>query len=58
MCFEMLIYLRMKKLKFSVQYFTGESMDVDGSVGFLNYEEDGITPYMLFFKHGLLEEKA
>ncbi|XP_037646188.1 translationally-controlled tumor protein homolog isoform X2 [Sebastes umbrosus] len=40
------------------QFFTGESMDPDGMVGLLNYREDEITPYMLFFKDGLLIEKC
>ncbi|EMR09209.1 hypothetical protein PNEG_02545 [Pneumocystis murina B123] len=38
-------------------FFIGESMDVDGMVVLLNYREDGITPYMTFFKDGLKEEK-
>uniref|UniRef100_A0A3Q2P9M9 Translationally-controlled tumor protein homolog n=1 Tax=Fundulus heteroclitus TaxID=8078 RepID=A0A3Q2P9M9_FUNHE len=40
------------------QFFTGESMNVDGMVGLLDYREDGITPYMLFFKDGLEAEKC
>ncbi|XP_040005198.1 translationally-controlled tumor protein homolog [Xiphias gladius] len=40
------------------QFFTGESMNPDGMVGLLDYREDGITPYMLFFKDGLLVEKC
>lgn len=27
-------------------------------VVFMNFREDGLTPYMLFFKDGLLEEKV
>ena len=38
--------------------FTGESRDEDGMVALLNYREDGITPYMLFWKDGLIEEKV
>ena len=38
--------------------FTGESMNEDGMVALLNYREDGITPYMLFWKDGLEEEKV
>ncbi|KTW26661.1 hypothetical protein T552_02670 [Pneumocystis carinii B80] len=38
-------------------FYMGESMDVDGMVVLLNYREDGITPYMTFFKDGLKEEK-
>lgn len=40
------------------QFFTGESMNTDGMVALLNYREDGVTPYMLFFKDGLLIEKC
>ncbi|XP_060944441.1 translationally-controlled tumor protein homolog [Limanda limanda] len=39
------------------EFFTGESMNPDGMVGLLDYREDGITPYMLFFKDGLEVEK-
>lgn len=42
-----------------LQFFTGESMDIDGMVGLLEYREiDGESvPVMMFFKHGLDEEK-
>ncbi|KAF2899078.1 hypothetical protein ILUMI_07097 [Ignelater luminosus] len=42
-----------------LQFFTGESMDIDGMVGLLEYREiDGDSvPVMMFFKHGLDEEK-
>ncbi|XP_028992224.1 translationally-controlled tumor protein homolog [Betta splendens] len=40
------------------EFFTGESMNPEGMVGLLDYREDGITPFMLFFKDGLLEEKC
>jgi len=40
------------------QFFTGESMNPEGMVGLLNYRQDGITPFMLFFKDGLLIEKC
>ncbi|XP_067848635.1 translationally-controlled tumor protein homolog isoform X2 [Heptranchias perlo] len=40
------------------QFFIGESMNHDGMVGLLNYREDGITPYMVFFKDGLEIEKC
>ena len=40
------------------QFFTGESMDAEGSIGFLFYKEDGITPYFWFFKDGLKSEKV
>ncbi|CAI9573784.1 unnamed protein product [Staurois parvus] len=41
-----------------LQFFTGESMDPDGMVGFLDYREDGITPFMTFFLDGLEIEKC
>lgn len=42
-----------------LQFFTGESMDVDGLVGLMEYREiDGDSvPVLMFFKHGLEEEK-
>ncbi|XP_025835295.1 translationally-controlled tumor protein homolog [Agrilus planipennis] len=42
-----------------LQFFTGESMDVDGMVALLEYREiDGESvPVLMFFKHGLEEEK-
>jgi hypothetical protein len=30
-------------------------MDPDGMVVLMNYREDGITPYMIFWKDGLRE---
>ncbi|VDQ11854.1 unnamed protein product [Trichobilharzia regenti] len=39
------------------EYFTGESMNPDGMVVLMNYREDGMTPYFVFFKDGLTEEK-
>jgi hypothetical protein len=39
-------------------FFIGESMDPEGMVALLNYREDGVTPYMVFWKHGLREEKV
>ncbi|XP_055316533.1 translationally-controlled tumor protein homolog [Sitodiplosis mosellana] len=43
-----------------LQFFTGESMDVDGMVGICEYRDiDGVsTPVFMFFKHGLDEEKV
>ncbi|ALC45759.1 Tctp [Drosophila busckii] len=43
-----------------LQFFTGESMDCDGMVAMCEYREiDGqSTPVLMFFKHGLLEEKC
>lgn len=42
-----------------LQFFTGESMDVDGMVAICEYRDiDGVsTPVFSFFKHGLEEEK-
>ncbi|XP_066562753.1 translationally-controlled tumor protein homolog [Amia ocellicauda] len=40
------------------QFFTGETMNPDGMVGLLDYREDGITPFMTFFKDGLEIEKC
>ncbi|CAJ1079922.1 translationally-controlled tumor protein [Xyrichtys novacula] len=40
------------------RFYTGMSMNPDGMVGLLNFRDDGITPYMLFFKDGLLAEKC
>lgn len=42
-----------------LQFFTGESMDIDGLVGLMEYREiDGNSvPVLMFFKHGLDEEK-
>ena len=36
----------------------GESCSPDGMHALLKYGEDGMTPYMYFFKHGLAEEKV
>lgn len=42
-----------------LQFFTGESMDIDGIVGLMEYRDiDGDSiPVLMFFKHGLEEEK-
>lgn len=42
-----------------LQFFTGESMDCDGMVALMEYRDIGDTqvPVMMFFKHGVLEEK-
>ncbi|KAL7294625.1 hypothetical protein TKK_0011929 [Trichogramma kaykai] len=42
-----------------LQFFTGESMDIDGHVALMEYREiDGQSvPVLMFFKHGLEEEK-
>lgn len=38
-------------------FYTGESMDPDGMVVLLNYREDGTTPYVAIWKHGVSETK-
>jgi len=40
------------------EMYTGENMDPEGSLGYLNYREDGITPYVWFFLDGLDAEKV
>ncbi|KAK5166639.1 uncharacterized protein LTR77_008183 [Saxophila tyrrhenica] len=40
------------------EFFIGESMDPDGMVVLLNYREDGVTPFITIWKHGLKEEKV
>jgi len=40
------------------EMYTGESMDPEGSLGYLNYREDGVTPYFWFFIDGLEAEKV
>ncbi|XP_046854296.1 translationally-controlled tumor protein homolog [Xenia sp. Carnegie-2017] len=37
--------------------YTGESLNQDAMMCFMNYRENG-DPYMIFFKHGLVEEKC
>ncbi|GJE87457.1 translationally controlled tumor-like protein [Phanerochaete sordida] len=39
------------------EFYTGESMNPDGMVALLNYREDGVTPYITFWKHGLKQVK-
>lgn len=39
-------------------FYIGESMDPDGMVVLLNYREDGVTPYVTVWKHGLTEMKV
>ena len=39
------------------EFLVGENMNPDGMVALLNYREDGITPFLTFFKDGLKEEK-
>ena len=40
------------------EFFIGESMDPDGMVILLNYREDGVTPFVTVWKHGLTEMKV
>ncbi|XP_006897497.1 PREDICTED: translationally-controlled tumor protein-like [Elephantulus edwardii] len=40
------------------QFFIGENMNPDGMFALLDYREDGVTPYMIFFKDGLEMEKC
>ncbi|KAF2715700.1 microtubule/calcium-binding protein [Pleomassaria siparia CBS 279.74] len=40
------------------EFLIGESMDPDGMVILLNYREDGTTPYITVWKHGLTEMKV
>ncbi|KAJ8983791.1 hypothetical protein NQ317_000352 [Molorchus minor] len=42
-----------------LQFFTGESMEIDGIVGIMEYREINgeSVPVLMFFKHGLEEEK-
>lgn len=40
------------------EFYTGESMNPDGMVILLNYREDGVTPYVVVWKHGLNEMKV
>ncbi|TRM67788.1 Mss4-like protein [Schizophyllum amplum] len=39
------------------EFYTGESMNPDGMVALLNYREDGVTPYLTFWKDGLKQVK-
>ncbi|XP_057559186.1 translationally-controlled tumor protein-like [Hippopotamus amphibius kiboko] len=39
-------------------FFVGENINPDGMVALLAYCEDGVTPYMIFFKDGLQMEKC
>ncbi|EHB07793.1 Translationally-controlled tumor protein [Heterocephalus glaber] len=42
----------------SYQFFIGPSMNPDGLVALLDYREDGVAPFMIFFKGGLEMEKC
>ena len=39
------------------EFYTGESMDPDAMVVLLNYREDGTTPYVAIWKHGVKRNK-
>ncbi|KAI6648797.1 hypothetical protein LOD99_7059 [Oopsacas minuta] len=39
------------------EFYVGSSINPEGSVGFLNYREDQVTPYMVFFQDGFKSEK-
>lgn len=39
------------------EIYVGESMNKKASLGFLNYEEDGVTPFVIFFRHALVTEE-
>uniref|UniRef100_A0A1B6GRH6 Translationally-controlled tumor protein homolog n=1 Tax=Cuerna arida TaxID=1464854 RepID=A0A1B6GRH6_9HEMI len=42
-----------------LQFFTGESMETDGMIALMEYRDidNASVPVMMFFKHGLIEEK-
>jgi len=40
------------------EFYTGESGNPDGMVVLLNYRADGVTPYIVAWKHGLKEMKV
>lgn len=40
------------------EFYTGESMNPEAMVVMLNYREDGTTPYVVIWKHGVREVKA
>jgi hypothetical protein len=39
------------------QFYTGEQMDSDGMVIAMGYRSDEVTPYFIFIKDGIQEEK-
>lgn len=39
------------------EFYTGESMDPDAMIVLLNYREDGETPFVAIWKHGVKEIK-
>ena len=48
---------KLKKMWDDLVPYTGESANLDAMMCFLNYRENG-DPYMIFFKHGVIEEKC
>jgi hypothetical protein len=38
-------------------FYTGKSMDPDAGLAFLNYREDGITPYVVVLKDSVKQER-
>ncbi|KAF5667111.1 translationally-controlled tumor [Fusarium heterosporum] len=40
------------------EFYTGESVEDGGMIVLMNYREDGETPYLTFWKHGLEEIHA
>ena len=40
------------------QFCIGENTNPGGMVALLDYREDGVTPYVIFFKDGLEMEKC
>ncbi|ODQ55126.1 translationally controlled tumor protein [Saitoella complicata NRRL Y-17804] len=40
------------------EFYTGESMNPDGMVVLLNYREDGVTPFLTYFKDALAQTKV
>ncbi|KAF9560071.1 Ribosome associating protein, partial [Lunasporangiospora selenospora] len=40
------------------EFYLGESMDVDGGLMYLNYREDGVTPFFTVFKHSVKTMKV
>ena len=39
------------------EFYTGESMDPDAMIVLMNYREDGVTPFVSIWKHGVNETK-
>lgn len=40
------------------EFFTGESMDPDGMIVLLNFRENGTTPFVAVWKHGVHAQKV